>query len=157
MRSSGQSVPARLEQNAIAVQLIKPAPRLSVTKHERGFGLQKPTLTAGERTVSGARAQKLTLMLALTLVSNTAKDLASYACNGCHPKYVLSLEINSIAFDTDGSTEATLTAVLTPAGGKPIWLRTVRVSESKFSSDEAVSTDLARAVFEEMRSSGLLS
>lgn len=156
VRSTGSTMPP-LEKNSLSLDWKRTKTQYGISKHERGRGLQVPTITADEKAAFLPRTRLAAEAIYKTLPGKMRARLDPYLSRGGMSKYTLGIELNRVGADTDGSREVLITTYLTPASdAERIWSRTVSVAASRFSSDEALVIACEEAILGEMRSSGLI-
>lgn len=146
-----------LEPNSMHIVWSKNKPESLVTKHERGYGLQKPTITAEDQQKLSVTRKQVFFELGNKLVPKLKTALSPYIREGGEAKTILKLELNRIAIDTDGSRDITLTATLSqPPSSIDSWSRKIQIYAPRFGSDETISTSIVEAVVGQLRSSALV-
>lgn len=154
--STGNAMPP-LEKNSLSLDWKKTKTQYGVSKHERGRGLQVPTITADEKAAFLPRTRLAAEAIYKALPGRMHTRLGPYLSHAGASKYTLAIELNRVGTDTDGSREVLITAYLIPASeSERIWSRSVSVAASRFNSDEALVIGCEEAILGEMRSSGLI-
>ncbi|MBA5604578.1 hypothetical protein H3H36_04280 [Duganella sp. FT3S] len=130
-------------------------PRMLISKHERGV-FSHPNPSEEERRSANARGLALESMLARELPRQLNDRLAPYVNHDGHPDNGLTLVLERITVDTDGSVDVAVAAVLQARGAQAGWLRAVGASASRFGSDSGLARDCSEAIVSQLQASGLL-
>src|SRR5205823_930853 len=108
VRSSGDGSQAALAPHSVKVLLQDRNYTLNMTHAERGHGLAPAPLGAEDKRAMRARAAQLKALLVPGLLKGVSAGLGGYV-NNRDPACELSLQINQIALDLDGSADVVLT------------------------------------------------
>jgi len=128
------------------------------SKHQRGNGLEKPMITEEEKQAAAVRCKDLGTSMAKNLRPMTQQQLAPYLATSDKEFHnALTVEINRISADTDGSADIVATIYYGARGNeKPGWSRIIHIQASRFSTGESVSRELADATLAQLKASALI-
>ncbi|WP_445229780.1 hypothetical protein [Duganella rhizosphaerae] len=128
------------------------------TKHQRGTGLQQPMITDEEKLATSARCKQFGNGIVKNLPLMSRTPLAPYlASSDKDYRNALTVEINRIIADTDGSADIVVTVSYGARGNdKQGWSRIIHIQASPFSSAESVSRELADSMLAQLKASALI-
>ncbi|MQA37704.1 hypothetical protein [Rugamonas aquatica] len=128
------------------------------TKHERSAVQTKPTATEQEQQLASVRCKEIGNGIVQHLRPMTKSQLAPYlSASERDYRNVLTVEINRIMADTDGSADIVVTLSYGARGNeKPGWSRIVHIQASRFATGESVARELADATLAQLKASALV-
>lgn len=155
IRGESRAALVPVDKASLRVAVSAHHPHMLVSKFERGL-LSQPVTTDDERRLAHTRAEALELQLAHDLVPALQSRLRPYVGTAGPRQFVLLLEIDRIVVATDGAADVQVTATLSDPGARQQWLRTIRVSMSRFGNGGALGQECADAIVAQLKASALL-
>ncbi|MES2164412.1 MAG: hypothetical protein V4476_24930 [Pseudomonadota bacterium] len=153
----GEGAQQAIEKKSLAI-VFSGKTSTGWTKHQRGTGLQQPMVTDEEKRATSARCKELGNGIAKYLRPMSQAQLAPYLASSDKDfRNALTMEVNRIIADTDGSADIVVTVSYGARGSdKQGWSRIIHIQASPFSSAESVSRELADSMLAQLKASALI-
>ena len=150
--------PAPLEAHSLRIVWKGGTYQKSIETHDRvKLGAAAPTVTQEDGILYSAKVDLVKLNLQRSLIGKVAAGMPSYVSHDREARNALALELVRIAADTDGSRDVTIKAsVVKLPSAEVVWWRTMKISASRFNSDDALSDEVSKAIIGQMKDSALI-